>query len=191
MTVTVRQIVDYIMQMYEILPVYDQASQFQSFCLFLAFKYHHVKRPKWSGIIQNMSLTWVGLFSTGKLLYWLYIPSLVFMLFYSRSHAQKKELQNIIKIIEEHYLISIGTISFKYCSGQFQSFLGTSFPCQLYHVTMLRIQQRFISFKQLRHIIFAILEQFYPNSGKLEEFLFQSLVYVSELHHVFKGTGSR
>ena len=42
------------------------------------------------------------------------------MLFFSRSHAQKKELQNIIKIIEEHYLISIGAISFKYCSAQLQ-----------------------------------------------------------------------
>ena len=162
-----------------------------SLSVFFLLSNNHVKRPKWSGIIQNMSLTWVGLFSTGKLLSWLYSPCLVFMLFYSRSHAQKKELQNTIKIIEEHYLISIGAISFKYCSGQLESFLGTWFPCQLYHVTMLRIQQRFISFKQLRHIIFAILEQFYPNSGKLQPLLFQSLVYVSELHHVFKGTGSR
>ena len=42
------------------------------------------------------------------------------MLFFSRSHTSKKELQNIIKIIEEHYLISIGAISFKYCNGQLQ-----------------------------------------------------------------------
>ena len=50
------------------------------------------------------------------------------LFFFSRSHAYKKELQNIIKIIEEHYLISIVAISFKYCSGQLQPFLGTSFP---------------------------------------------------------------
>ena len=69
---------------------------------------------------NNLDSHGLGYFPRKNLLPWLYSQSLVFMLFFSRSHVKKKELQNIIKIIEEHYLISIGAISFKYCSGQLQ-----------------------------------------------------------------------
>ena len=108
------------------------------------------------------------------------------MLFFSRSHAQKKELQNIIKIIEEHYLISIGAISFKYCSGQLQPWNLVSElalphdhaenPVEFYIVQAIEAHNLCnfgaISSKQWKVIAISVSEPRF---------------YVGELRHVFKS----